>query len=54
MERFTVEQMGDRFHVREPKDQCEYALVWKTEGKNQFTAVVPSSEAWMYEKVKLP
>lgn len=48
---FNADGLATRFHVRgsQPVDG-EGVLVWKTEGKDRFTAVVPHAQAGDYER----
>lgn len=42
-----------RFYLDGDTDPTAYVIVWKTEGKNCFTTLVPASEAHLYERFKL-
>ena len=49
---FSDQDLADRFYVKpKPQDTGAVTLVWKTEGKNRFTTLVPSEQADQYEKV---
>jgi hypothetical protein len=53
LDKFNDDAMATRFHTRVEPDTAEYAIVWMTEGKHQFTRVVPIAEAHKYERFVL-